>query len=95
MIASLSAVLIIFFIMTFILTYKRSWIHNFIIWSVYLAIIFTPIFTVAGSFIYRDITHEVFAGIGFLFLFIPLEIMAILMFIIGCIGNFTKRKNTI
>lgn len=84
-----------FFIMAFILTYKRSWIHNFIIWSVYLAIIFTPIFTVAGSIIYRDITHEGFVGIGLLFLFIPLEIIAILMFIIGCIGSITKRKNII
>ncbi|WP_126296386.1 hypothetical protein [Lysinibacillus telephonicus] len=62
------------------------------IWSMYLAIIFIPIFTAAGSFTYRDITHDGFAGIGFLFLFIPLEIIAILMFIIGCIGGIKKRK---
>ena len=86
-----SAVLIIFFIMAFILTFKRSWTLNFMIWGFYLAIIFTPIFTVAGSFIYRDITQDGFAGLGFLLLFVPLEIIAILMFIVGCIGSITKK----
>ncbi|MFP3916696.1 hypothetical protein U5N28_02705 [Lysinibacillus telephonicus] len=54
---------------------------------------FTPIFTVAGSFIYRDITQDGFAGIGFLFVFVPLEIIAILMFIVGCVGSITKKIN--
>ncbi|MEK9198246.1 hypothetical protein [Ureibacillus sp. FSL E2-3493] len=88
MIASKSAIL-----MAFILTFKRSWMLNFIIWSVYLGIIFTPLSTIAASFIYRDITQDGFAGIGFLLLFIPLEIIAILMFAIGCIGGIRgKRK---
>ena len=79
--------------MAFILTFKRSWTLNFMIWGFYLAIIFTPIFTVAGSFIYRDITQDGFAGLGFLLLFVPLEIIAILMFIVGCIGSITKKLN--
>ncbi|WP_177184394.1 hypothetical protein [Psychrobacillus sp. OK032] len=52
-----------------------------------------PIFTVAGSFIYRDITQDGFAGIGFLFLFVPLEIIPILMFIVSCIGSKKKKQN--
>ena len=79
--------------MAFILTFKRSWTLNFIIWGMYLGIIFTPIFTVAGSFIYRDITQDGFAGLGFLFLFVPFEIIAILLFIVGCVGSIKKRVN--
>ncbi|TKI72724.1 hypothetical protein FC756_00045 [Lysinibacillus mangiferihumi] len=93
---TLSAVLIIFFIIAFILTFKRSWSLNFVIWGMYLAIFFTPIFTVAGSIIYMDITDDGFAGIGFISLFVPLEIIAILMFIVGCIGlirSKTKKQN--
>lgn len=93
MIPSLSAVLIIFFIMALFLAFKRSWTLNFIIWGMYLGIIFTPIFTIAGSFISKDITQDGWAGIGFLFLFIPLEIMAILMFTVGCIGSVKKKMN--
>ena len=59
----------------------------------YLGIIFTPIFTLAGSFIYRDITQDGFAGLGFLFLFVPLEIIAILLFTVGCIGSIKKKMN--
>lgn len=81
--------------MAFILTFKRSWMLNFIIWSVYLGIIFTPLSTIAGSFIYRDITQDGFAGIGFLLLFIPLEIIAILMFAIGCIGEIREKEKNI
>lgn len=88
----LSAVLIIFFIMAFILTFKRSWTLNFVIWGMYLAIIFTPIFTVAGAYIFRDITQDGFAGIGFMLLFVPLEIIAILTFIVGCIGSYIGSK---
>jgi hypothetical protein len=77
--------------MAFILTFKRPWTLNFMIWGVYLAIIFTPIFTVAGAFIYRDIKQDGFAGLGFLLLFVPLEIIAILIFIVGCIGSITKK----
>ncbi|MGE7674436.1 hypothetical protein ACQKMV_12755 [Lysinibacillus sp. NPDC094403] len=58
----------------------------------YLAIFFTPIFTVAGSFIYTDITKDGFAGIGFLTLFVPLEIIAVLIFIVGCIGCIVSKK---
>ena len=78
--------------MAFILSFKRSWTLNFVIWGMYLAIIFTPIFTLAGSFIITDITQDGFAGIGFLLVFVPLEIIAILMFIVGCIGSLIKRK---
>lgn len=78
--------------MATILTFKRPWTLNFIIWGMYLAIIFTPIFTVAGSYIVRDITQDGFAGIGFLLLFVPLEIIAILMFIVGCIGSYIRSK---
>lgn len=91
-ITSLSAVLIIFFIMAFVLTFKRSWSLNFVIWGMYLAIFFTPIFTVAGSFIYADIKKDGFAGLGFLTLFVPLEIIAILIFIVGCIGCIVSKK---
>ncbi|WP_427136871.1 hypothetical protein [Psychrobacillus psychrodurans] len=56
-------------------------------------IIFTPIFIVAGSIIVSDITQDGFAGIGFLLIFVLLEIIAILMFIVGCIGSITKKIN--
>ncbi|MFJ7698968.1 hypothetical protein [Lysinibacillus fusiformis] len=84
--------LIIFFIVAFILTFKRSWSLHFVIWGIYLAIFFTPIFTIAGSFIYADITKDGFAGIGFLTLFVPLEIIAILIFIVGFIGCIISKK---
>lgn len=87
------SVIIFFFIMAFILTFKRSWSLNLMIWGMYLAIIFTPIFIVAGSIIVSDITQDRFAGIGFLLIFVPLEIIAILMFIVGCIGSITKKIN--
>lgn len=77
--------------MAFILTFKRPWTLNFIIWGMYLAIFFTPIFTIAGSFVYRDITQDGFAGIGFLMLIVPFEIIAILMLTIGCIGHILKK----
>ena len=92
MIISLLVVLIIFFIMVLFLTFKRSWTVNFIVWGMYLAIIFTPIFTVAGAFVYRDITQDGWAGIGFLMLFVPFEIVAILLFIIGCVGSIKKMR---
>lgn len=92
MITSLS-VIIFFIIMAIILTFKRSWSLNLMIWGMYLAIIFTPIFIVAGSIIVSDITEDEFAGIGFLLIFVPLEIIAILMFIVGCIGIITKKIN--
>ena len=85
----------IFFIVATILTFKRPWTLNFIIWGMYLAIIFTPIFTVAGAYIYRNKTQDGFAGLCFLFLFVPLEIIAILMFIVGCIGSYKRRKRNI
>ena len=47
----------------------------------------------AGSIIVSDITQDGFAGIGFLLIFVPLEIIAILMFIVGCIGSITKKIN--
>ena len=93
MIIALSVVLIIFFIMALFLTFKRSWTLNFIVWGMYLGIIFTPIFTVAGAYIARDITQDGWAGIGFLMVFVPLEIIAILIFIVGCIGTITKKMN--
>ena len=77
--------------MAFFLTFKRSWTLNFIIWGMYLGIIFTPIFTVAGAYIARDITQDGWAGIGFLMVFIPLEIIAIFIFIVGCIGTIMKK----
>lgn len=92
MITSLSFI-IFFFIMAIILTFKRSWSLNLMIWGMYLAIIFTPIFIVAGSIIVSDITQDGFAGIGFMLIFVPLEIIAILMFIVGCIGSITKKIN--
>ena len=79
--------------MAFLLTFKRSWILNFIVWGMYLGIIFTPIFTVAGAFIVTDITQDGWAGIGFLFVFVPLEIIAILLLISGCIGAIKKKMN--
>lgn len=91
----LSLVLIIFFVMATILTFKRPWTFNFIIWGMYLALIFTPIFTVAGAYIYRNIKQDGFAGLGFLVLFVPLEIIAILMFIVGCIGSYIRSKRNI
>jgi len=78
--------------MAFVLTFKRSWSLNFVIWGMYLAIFFTPIFIVAGSFIYADITKDGFAGIGFLTLFVPLELIAIFIFIVGIIGCIVSKK---
>ena len=93
MLVSSLIVLIIFFIMAFFLTFKRPWPLQFIVWGMYLAIIFTPIFTIAGAFVYRDITQDGWAGIGFLMLFVPLEIIAILIFLIGCVGSIKRRTN--
>jgi len=92
-IISLSAVLIVTFIMAFVLTFKRTWTFNFMIWGLYLALFFSPIFTIAGSFIVTDIEQDGFAGIGFLLLIVPLEIIAILIFVVGCLGSVTKKIN--
>ena len=79
--------------MAFFLTFKRSWTLNLIVWGMYLGIIYTPLYTIAGAEIITHSTQDGWAGIGFLMIFVPLEFIAILLFIIGCIGAIRKKIN--
>ena len=88
MLTSLFVLALVCGILTFILTFKRSWTFNLIIWGVYLAVIFAPIFTVVYAFMYEKIFESGLAGRAF----VLFEMIAILMVIVGCIGMIKKKK---
>lgn len=91
----LSVVFILFFIFAFIITFKRSWILNLIIWGGFSSIIFSPIIGFESLKIAQYVTNDRWAGMLGIYTLLFLEIISIVLIVIGCVGFIIKKLNTI
>lgn len=88
---TLSVVLFIFLIMTLLLTYKKMWKLNMLIWGLF-GLIFSPIISYLLIKIPQYITEDAWSGLIGLYLFPVLEVISIIMIICGVIGLILEKK---